>query len=684
MTGRLELGTAKADITPSHPVALAGFAHRSGVFERIVRPLGMNIFCFRQGKYQALVVSADLIWWGSDYADRLKAAIDAAWPSAFDAVLLHATHNHCGPQTSGLFLKVLGEPDREYWAELEAKLLAGIGEALERMEPVSVERGRDRCELGIHRRLWKDGVIVMAPNPDGPADHELTVIRFRNDAGRVKGLFAHAACHPTTTGDNIVFPEFPGVAMEAVENALGEGAVAAYLQGYCGDVRPALIRDGAFCRGSADDAERLGIRLAEAVLRVLERPMEPLAASELRWEELIVPLPLRRVPARAELQAKCGEDGIVGEWAARLLGELENTGRLPDSVPLRLGALRLADGLTLLAADAEMVVEYGLFAKRELEEGVLPVGYTNGMTGYVPTDRQLAEGGYEAADSSLCFGLPSPYAAGIERNIKEGMRTLTGIVKPVLEKQADRLQVRVYRDRKQMGTAAALDVARHMRELLEKRPRIRMIFAAAPSQNEFLETLRGLDGIDWSRVDVFHMDEYIGLPSDAPQRFGRFLQERLFDAVRPGGVHLIDSSGDIGAECRRYGELIRREPIDIVCMGIGENGHIAFNDPPVADFHDTETIKPVELDDICRQQQVNDGCFASLADVPTHALTLTVPALMSGRRLFCIVPGPTKTKAVRETLYGPVSEACPSTILRTHPACTLYTDRDAFGEEALR
>lgn len=250
---------------------------------------------------------------------------------------------------------------------------------------------------------------------------------------------------------------------------------------------------------------------------------------------------------------------------------------------------------------------------------------------------------------------------------------------PVIAESVERLKVNVYANRRDLGTSAGRAAAAKIKELLEAKGSIRMIFAAAPSQNEFLETLAADPDIDWSRITAFHMDEYIGLPNDAPQKFSRFLSERLFDVVKPGRVHLIDSSSQIEAECHRYGELLREAPIDIVCLGIGENGHIAFNDPPVADFEDPLTVKPVELDDECRQQQVNDGCFGTFDDVPTHALTLTIPTLMSGAYLYCMVPGPTKRAAVNRTLNGPISTDCPSTVLRRHPNCTLYVDRDSYG-----
>jgi glucosamine-6-phosphate deaminase len=256
-------------------------------------------------------------------------------------------------------------------------------------------------------------------------------------------------------------------------------------------------------------------------------------------------------------------------------------------------------------------------------------------------------------------------------------------VQPLKTAVIDRLRVEVYPNRLAMGTAAGTQAARKIRQLLEKQEEVRIVFAAAPSQNELLATLAKADGLDWKRITVFHMDEYIGLPHDAPQKFSRFLQEKLFDIVKPGKVNLIDCTGDPQAECERYTRLLKEKPIDIVCLGIGENGHIAFNDPPVADFNDPHWVKIVELDEACRQQQVNDGCFPDFASVPTHAVTLTIPALMSGRSLFCVVPGPTKRHAVTETLHGSVGTHCPATIMRSHADCTLYVDTDSCDVERL-
>ncbi|MGD6831823.1 glucosamine-6-phosphate deaminase [Sutcliffiella halmapala] len=252
-------------------------------------------------------------------------------------------------------------------------------------------------------------------------------------------------------------------------------------------------------------------------------------------------------------------------------------------------------------------------------------------------------------------------------------------VKAIKEGKKEKLTYYVFENRDSMGRAAATDVAEQIVKLQGEQDEIRMIFAAAPSQNEVLHYLIQDSRIRWERITAFHMDEYIGLHEEAPQLFQNFLKERLFEKVPFKQVHLINSTN--GEEVERYTRLLEESPIDIVCLGIGENGHIAFNDPPVADFEDKAIIKKVELEEACRQQQVNDGCFTSLEDVPLYALTLTIPALMAAKSMYCVVPGKTKTAAVQETLHGPIGTACPATILRTHDHAFLYLDEDSYGDE---
>ena len=238
----------------------------------------------------------------------------------------------------------------------------------------------------------------------------------------------------------------------------------------------------------------------------------------------------------------------------------------------------------------------------------------------------------------------------------------------------DKLTVKISDSRAEMGALAAAEIRATMLTLLAEREHINMIFAAAPSQNEVLASLLTYTDIPWERVNAFHMDEYIGLPATAPQRFGNFLAEHIFNHAPFRTVNYIDSSATADDECARYTALLREYPTDIVVMGIGENGHIAFNDPGVADFNDPAYIKLAKLDEVCRMQQVHDGCFESIDAVPTHAFTLTCPTLVRATYKFCVVPAATKANAARRMLSGPVSEDCPATLLRTTENATLYLD----------
>lgn len=242
----------------------------------------------------------------------------------------------------------------------------------------------------------------------------------------------------------------------------------------------------------------------------------------------------------------------------------------------------------------------------------------------------------------------------------------------------DNLEVKIYPTREELGSAAGYEAANRIKTLQRTQPFVNIIFAAAPSQNEFLENLINQEGIEWERINAFHMDEYIGLPATAPQAFGNFLKERIFDRKPFRSVNYLDGQCESKeAECTRYGQLLTTNPVDIVCMGIGENGHIAFNDPHVADFEDKVQVKVVELDGPCRQQQVNEGCFASIGQVPTHALTLTIPTLLKARYIFCMVPAGSKAQAVANTIEQVISERYPSTILRNHQSAVLYIDKQS-------
>ncbi|MDP9375893.1 MAG: glucosamine-6-phosphate deaminase [Chloroflexota bacterium] len=229
-----------------------------------------------------------------------------------------------------------------------------------------------------------------------------------------------------------------------------------------------------------------------------------------------------------------------------------------------------------------------------------------------------------------------------------------------------------------VGEAAAEHAAGILAGAVRANGSARVIIATGNSQLPFVEALCVRAAIPWGRITAFHMDEYVGMTEAHPASFRRWIRERIEEPLRPRAVHyLAGDAADREAECRRYEALLREAPIDLVCMGIGENGHIAFNDPPVADFADPVWVKVVELDEACRRQQVGEGHFAGMADVPTHALTLTVPALLAPRALQMVAPERRKAEAVRAALTGPVDTACPASILREQAHALLFLDTES-------
>ena len=241
--------------------------------------------------------------------------------------------------------------------------------------------------------------------------------------------------------------------------------------------------------------------------------------------------------------------------------------------------------------------------------------------------------------------------------------------------KADNLNVSIYPDDKAMGKAAADFTAEAIQNTLLSKGKANIIIATGASQFTFYEALKGKSDIDWEKVTVFHLDEYLGMSDQHPASFRKYLKERILNDVRPGTIHLLNGDAtDPEKEVRRYELLLEKVEIDLACIGIGENGHIAFNDPPVADFKDPKLVKIVELDRECRQQQLGEGWFSSLSDVPTHALSLTVPAIMRSKTISCVVPDKRKADAVYKTVHDEITEKCPATILRTHPDCTLFLD----------
>jgi len=245
----------------------------------------------------------------------------------------------------------------------------------------------------------------------------------------------------------------------------------------------------------------------------------------------------------------------------------------------------------------------------------------------------------------------------------------------------DQLQVRVYLDRAACGHAAAAFAGEHIRRVLRERDDCAVAFAAAPSQIEFLDALAAQVGIDWDRVISYQIDEYIGVNDDDPRRLLNWMQRHLYCKAKPGQIRVMNPrAGDPNAEAMRYAKLLEQRPLDVCCQGIGQSGHIAYNDPHVANFQDMHAVKVVEIDETSRQQQVTDGTVDRLEDAIASAYTLTIPTLLRAPVQSIVCPGLVKAPSVHRTLTKPINVAWPATALRAHDHAILFVDNDAMSE----
>jgi glucosamine-6-phosphate deaminase len=247
--------------------------------------------------------------------------------------------------------------------------------------------------------------------------------------------------------------------------------------------------------------------------------------------------------------------------------------------------------------------------------------------------------------------------------------------------QVEKLKIEIHPTREAAGSAAAQSTASSLVQLAKENPEFGVIFATGASQLDALQALTQIPELPWARVHGFHMDEYIGLGPDHPASFRRYLRENLTQKVQMREFFEIDgTASDPEQACKDYAALLRAASPQLCLLGIGENGHLAFNDPGVADFNDPLDVKVVQLDTVCRQQQAAEGWFSNLQEVPERAMTLTIPTLFRVPKLIASVPGPRKAAIVRRTLEDSISTACPATLLRTHPDATVYLDRESSAE----
>ncbi|HEX4213454.1 MAG TPA: hypothetical protein VIA06_09035 [Candidatus Dormibacteraeota bacterium] len=411
---QLRVGAARVDITPEGAVSMAGFASRTTPSQGVYRPLHLRVALFESvvdgERRRALIASADLLTWGPERVDAIRERIEAATGVPAAAQLLAATHSHSGPQATRWMAPSVGVADPGYLRLLEERLLEAAGIAEAALEPVRPSRHRGRFDLCGYRRRRLDGP-PPADDELGPRDTEVTAVVLRSPGGDPVATLVHYTCHPVINDDPLLTDEYPGAAMGSIEE--GAGGTALFLQGCCGDVNPLAAH-----RAGPEQALAQGRRLGDVVLGMLGADGEELEAAPVGGRRRTIDLPLRGMPGEAEIAAACDLPGVRGEWGRALRSHPE---RVRGAMPLELQRVDLARDLGLLAINAEVSVEYGLEAKRRSGGAILPVAYSNGTVGYTPTAGQLANGGYEAEESTLYYVLPSTYDPEIDPRIRAGI-----------------------------------------------------------------------------------------------------------------------------------------------------------------------------------------------------------------------------------------------------------------------
>ncbi|MEH7386006.1 neutral/alkaline non-lysosomal ceramidase N-terminal domain-containing protein [Bacillus sp. JJ1521] len=397
----LLLGTHEIEITPNLPISLAGFAHREGKAMEVHSPLFLKTYYLEKENQAFLLMIGDVIWWDDRTVQKWRNRLASEYSLKKESICFHATHNHSGPQTSDAFTSLLGEIEPSFIESLEEKIVKSVRYALNNKEPVTIKRSQTTGDIGVYRRLKDENNIRMMPNPNVPINKDVTMIKFENEKQETKAMLIHFSCHPTSTDANIVSAEYTGVCCSRLKEKYPQ-AVVGFLQGCCGDVRPALIKGNEFYRGNLRDMEAIGNQLAEDIL------------SGGKEESIIC----RHIQGRyVKLPLHFKTDYAVNEEIEHEVLEIWKKHIRKNETLLEIQYVEISPELRFIFFNGEMVQGYGEYIRR-LDPRVLALGYSNGMIGYIPTQTQALEGGYEAEEFIYYFGLPAPFHIETEKRIQ--------------------------------------------------------------------------------------------------------------------------------------------------------------------------------------------------------------------------------------------------------------------------
>lgn len=700
------VGLSTVEITPPPGSPMAGFAVRTWPAEGVHDPLRVRALVVTDntddtddsGGTESALVVADLIHLTPAQATEIRERIEHATGIPADAVIVATTHTHGGPAVDDRYRL---SPSVRAYADTV------IGSAVQSVVAAASSKVPARMLLNVGS---EPTVGKNRRRAGGIMDPAVPTIRIEDEAGQVIGVVCSYACHPVTLGpdNHLITADYPGAVVQALE-AVYPGAAAIFLTGCAGQINTGHAAEASLATNSSNvrtfpEMARLGRAIAGAAVQASEQsagprgvplasapvpgPSDQVSAATIRVAAPRLPVDAPDVllasaaqwrEALSSGQSSAEESGRYerwADWAERMAAAAPHDEHLSlDVTALRWGSI------CLVGLPGEPFVEFGLEIKERASAAVIVVGYAQGCPGYVPHRSAYDEGGYEVLHAHRGYGAPSAFApeAG-ERLVEaalEAIATVAPTVLPPTERTFGQLTARIFPSPAQLGARTADDFAAALNRVLASRAEASVIFASANSQLPFLRELRVRDDIDWARVHILHMDEYIGVPGDHPASFRRFLYDELVRHVQPLRFHqLAGDATDPDGEIARYSDVLETLDPDICVLGIGDNGHLAFNDPP-ADFDTDRLVHRVVLDERCRRQQWEEGHFPNLADVPPTALSLTIRALLKPRQLFVVVPDRRKAAAVRAALFEPVSPNCPASILRTVPGVQLYLDADS-------
>jgi len=415
MSDELRLGWSRHDITPDHPVPLAGYASRAalGPASSVLTPLHLRVIALRQGDRTVVIMVGDLLWFGPDNMARIESSLRDRYGLAPEQLIVNGTHTHSGPQPSSWFAVGLGDPDPSWVDSLHDHVVAATGEALASSVPVTMAIAQAPYRLGVERRFARSGGRERAAH----LQQQLSVITFRaaDAADEIVAIAMHHACHPTLHSDNAITADFAGAAADSLE-AAGDARIALYLQGCCGNVNPDAYDGTQFQHGGLPEITAMGEGLAVAVRAILGDGVE--VAPSLTWARRDVAVPTEPAPEVAELERLAGLGLLKESGWARLL--LERPERRAAS-PLRLSRIGLGEDLQLIGLGAEVTSPYANHVTEVFGPRALTLGYCNGMLTYLVTAEQLADGGYEPDDAPFWFGMPGRFTPEVEATVYEGL-----------------------------------------------------------------------------------------------------------------------------------------------------------------------------------------------------------------------------------------------------------------------